>query len=73
VILGGRMHGARPASKLPLDIRLMVSPIVESGYCMLPSGVALLAGCGAKTRQLQYKLVPGEAGWLLKLDRTTDF
>ena len=26
-----------------------------------------------KTRQLQYKLVPGEAGWLLKLDRTTDF
>jgi hypothetical protein len=26
-----------------------------------------------KTRQLQYKLVPGEAGWLLKLHRTTDF
>jgi hypothetical protein len=26
-----------------------------------------------KTRQLQYKLLPGEAGWLLKLDRTTDF
>ena len=26
-----------------------------------------------RTRQLQYKLVPGEAGWLLKLDRTTDF
>jgi len=24
-------------------------------------------------RQLQYTLVPGEAGWLLKLDRTTDF
>jgi len=24
-------------------------------------------------RQLQYKLVPGEAGWLLKLDRTVDF
>jgi len=26
-----------------------------------------------KTRQLQYRLVPGEAGWLLVLDRTTDF
>jgi len=26
-----------------------------------------------KTRQLQYKLVPGEAGWMLKLDRTTEF
>jgi hypothetical protein len=24
-------------------------------------------------RQLQYKLVPGEAGWLLKLDRKVDF
>jgi hypothetical protein len=27
----------------------------------------------AGARQLQYKLVPGEAGWLLKLDRKTDF
>lgn len=27
----------------------------------------------AKTRQLQYKLVPGEAGWQLKLDRTSEF
>jgi hypothetical protein len=26
-----------------------------------------------KTRQLQYKLVPGEAGWLLKLDKTVDY
>ena len=25
------------------------------------------------TRQLQYKLVPGEAGWLLKLDRTVEY
>jgi len=25
------------------------------------------------TRQLQYKLVPGEAGWILKLDRTVDY
>lgn len=25
------------------------------------------------TRQLQYKLVAGEAGWILKLDRSTDF
>jgi len=24
-------------------------------------------------RQLQYKLVPGEAGWILKLDRTVDY
>ena len=26
-----------------------------------------------KMRQLQYKLKPGEAGWLLKLDRTVEF
>lgn len=26
-----------------------------------------------KTRQVQYKLVPGEAGWILQLDRTTEF
>jgi hypothetical protein len=26
-----------------------------------------------KTRQMQYKLTPGEAGWILKLDRTTEF
>lgn len=26
-----------------------------------------------KTRQLQYKLVPGEAGWQLRLDRTTEY
>jgi hypothetical protein len=25
------------------------------------------------TRQLQYKLVPGEAAWILKLDRTVDY
>jgi hypothetical protein len=25
------------------------------------------------TRQLQYKLVPGEAGWVLKLDRTVEY
>lgn len=25
------------------------------------------------TRQLQYKLVPGEAGWILKLDRLVDY
>ena len=25
------------------------------------------------TRQLQYKLVPGEAGWILKLDRTVEY
>ena len=34
-------------------------------------------GAGAsptgKTRQLQYKLLPGAAGWLLKLDRTIEF
>ena len=27
----------------------------------------------SKTRQLQYTLVPGEAGWQLKLDRTSEF
>lgn len=26
-----------------------------------------------KTRQLQYRLVPGEAGWQLRLDRTTEY
>lgn len=26
-----------------------------------------------KTRQLQYKLVPGEAGWQLRVDRTSEF
>jgi len=26
-----------------------------------------------KTRQMQYKLTAGEAGWILKLDRTTEF
>jgi hypothetical protein len=26
-----------------------------------------------KTRQLQYKLVPGEAGWILKLDKTVEY
>ena len=26
-----------------------------------------------KTRQLQYSLVPGEAGWQLRLDRTSEF
>jgi hypothetical protein len=28
---------------------------------------------GARTRQMQYRLVPGEAGWRLKLDRTEEF
>ena len=26
-----------------------------------------------KTRQLQYKLKAGEAGWILRLDRTIDY
>jgi hypothetical protein len=25
------------------------------------------------TRQLQYKLVPGEAGWILQLDRRVEY
>jgi hypothetical protein len=25
------------------------------------------------TRQIQYKLVPGEAGWSLKVDRVVDY
>ena len=37
------------------------------------AGEGLGAAPTGKARQLQYKLVPGEAGWLLKLDRTTDF
>jgi hypothetical protein len=37
------------------------------------AGEGAAASPTGKTRQLQYKLVPGEAGWLLKLDRTTDF
>jgi hypothetical protein len=37
------------------------------------AGEGTAAAPTGKTRQLQYKLVPGEAGWLLKLDRTTDF
>jgi hypothetical protein len=26
-----------------------------------------------RARQLQYKLRPGEAGWVLKLDRTVEY
>jgi len=37
------------------------------------AGEGAAASPTGKTRQLQYKLVPGEAGWMLKLDRTTDF
>jgi len=37
------------------------------------AGEGVGAAPTGKTRQLQYKLVPGEAGWLLKLDRTTEF
>jgi hypothetical protein len=37
------------------------------------TGEGVGAAPTGKTRQLQYELVPGEAGWLLKLDRTTDF
>ena len=37
------------------------------------AGEGVGAAPTGKTRQLQYKLVPGEAGWILKLDRTTDF
>jgi hypothetical protein len=37
------------------------------------AGEGTAASPTGKTRQLQYKLVPGEAGWLLKLDRTIDF
>jgi hypothetical protein len=37
------------------------------------AGEGAAASPTGKTRQLQYKLVSGEAGWLLKLDRTTDF
>jgi len=37
------------------------------------AGEGAAASPTGKTRQLQYKLVPGEAGWLLRLDRTTDF
>ena len=25
------------------------------------------------TRQFQYKLTPGEAGWILRLDKTVDY
>jgi hypothetical protein len=28
---------------------------------------------GGKTRQLQFKLTPGEAGWLMKLDSSSEF
>ena len=31
------------------------------------------SGPSGKTRQLQYKLVPGEAGWVLKLKDITEF
>lgn len=31
------------------------------------------AAATGQTRQLQYKLEPGEAGWVLRLDRTTEF
>ena len=31
------------------------------------------ASPSGKTRQLQYKLTPGEAGWIMKLDSTTEF
>ncbi len=31
------------------------------------------AAPAGKTRQLQYKLVPGESGWVLKLKNITEF
>jgi len=31
------------------------------------------AAPSGKTRQLQYKLEPGEAGWILRLDRTVEY
>jgi len=37
------------------------------------AGEGAAASPTGKTRQLHYELVPGEAGWLLRLDRTTDF
>jgi len=32
-----------------------------------------ISGKGGKTRQLQYKLVAGEAGWVLKLDKMVEY
>jgi hypothetical protein len=37
------------------------------------AGSATGASRTGRTRELQYRLVPGEAGWLLKIDRTSDF
>jgi len=31
------------------------------------------ASPSGKTRELQYRLIPGEAGWIMKLDSTTEF
>jgi hypothetical protein len=56
--IGPRMHQNQSALVRPFPI------YAGEGAAAPPTG---------KTRQLHYELVPGKAGWLLRLDRTTDF
>ena len=42
--------------------------IVESAFMR-----RFAVGRDGRTRQMQYRLVPGEAGWRLKLERTDEF
>ena len=42
-------------------------------YHQADSNSKLSGKLSGKTRQLQYKLKAGEAGWILRLDRTIDY
>jgi hypothetical protein len=53
------------------DFAVVESALVRRFPIYAGEGVG--AAPTGKTRQLHYELVPGEAGWLLKLDRTTEF
>lgn len=54
------------------DEYAVVEGIIAQRFPIYPEDASIEAPTG-KMRQLQYKLVPGEATWQLKLDRTVEF
>jgi hypothetical protein len=51
----------------------VVEGVVAQRFPIYGEGDTNAGPTTGKTRQLQYKLVPGEAGWVMKLDQVTEF
>ena len=52
---------------------IIMKKIIYCLFMLLPFVAMAQTQPTGKTRQLQYKLHPGEAGWVLKVENSTEF